>query len=198
MKHYIADCHFGDDKARVMDKRPFDSVEQMNETMIDRWNDTVKRNRDEIYIIGDFCVGKAEETMDILRRLKGKKYLITGNHDMKFLHDKKLDGTLFEWIKPYAEIRDNNRKVVLSHYPIICYNGQYYGNMSYMLYGHVHNTRDYNNVKRFVRESRKTVYGDDNLNLPCNLINCFADFSDYRPMTLDMWINCEENRSCKV
>ncbi len=191
MKYYIADCHFSDNKARQMDKRPFESVAQMNEVMIERWNETVKKNRDEVYIIGDFCVGRAEETMGILSKLKGKKYLITGNHDMKFLHDKKLDKEIFQWIKPYAEIRDNNRKVVLSHYPIICYNGQYHGNMTYMFYGHVHNTRDYENVKRFVRESRETVYGEEGKHLPCNMINCFADFLDYRPGTLEQWIELE-------
>lgn len=43
MKYYIADCHFSDDKARQMDKRPFESVDQMNEVMIERWNETVKK-----------------------------------------------------------------------------------------------------------------------------------------------------------
>ena len=37
----------------------------------------------------------------------------------------RFDATRFEWIKPYAELNDNKRKIILSHYPIFCYNGQY-------------------------------------------------------------------------
>ena len=57
-----------------------------------------------------------------------------------------------------------------------------------MLYGHVHNTMDYQNVQRFVKETRETVYGEEQKNIPCQMINCFAMFSDYVPLTLDEWI----------
>lgn len=192
MRYYIADCHFGHDKARILDGRCFDSVEQMNEEMIYAWNDTVRKGKDEVVILGDFSVDKGEIVNELLCRLNGKKYLISGNHDKRFLHDKRFDESLFEWIKPYAELRDNNRKVVLCHYPIICYNGQYYNNLTYMLYGHVHNTHDYHNVKRFADESEETVINEKGEKLSCNMINCFSVFSDYRPLTLDEWIKRQE------
>lgn len=192
MRFYIADCHFGHDKVRQLDDRPFASVEQMNECMIERWNEVVRKKKDEVVILGDFCMGKGEQVNEILSRLNGRKYLVTGNHDQIFLRDKRLDTGLFEWIKPYAELHDNNRKVVLSHYPIICYNGQYHGKTAYMLYGHVHNTIDYQNVCRFVRETRQTAVGEEGKKISCNMINCFTVFSDYRPLTLDEWIALEE------
>lgn len=186
MRYYIADCHFGHDKARILDNRSFDSVEQMDEEMIAIWNRTVRRKKDEVVILGDLSVEKGEAVNALLKRLNGRKYLVSGNHDMRFLHDKRFDTSLFEWIKPYAELRDNNRTVVLCHYPVICYNGQYHGNSTYMLYGHVHNTADYQNVKRFVAETRASFSGGESI--PCNMINCFTMFSDYRPMVLDEWI----------
>ncbi|MBC8557182.1 metallophosphoesterase [Jutongia hominis] len=195
MKYYIADCHFGHEKVRQLDQRPFETVEQMDTYMIEQWNRVVKKNRDEVYILGDFCIGKGDQTNEVLSMLRGKKYLITGNHDQRFLRDKQFDASLFQWIKSYAEIHDNNRKVVLSHYPIICYHGQYLGDISYMLYGHVHDTMDYKNVRRFVRESRQCVYGSEQKSLSCNLINCFAGFSDFAPCTLDQWIKMEEEYS---
>lgn len=195
MKYYIADCHFGHDKVRKLDGRPFVNVEMMDAGMIQQWNDTVKKNRDEVYILGDFCSQKGQQVNELLSKLRGKKYLITGNHDARFLRDKEFDEGLFRWIKPYAEIHDNNRKVVLSHYPMICYHGQYYGKTTYMLYGHVHDTMDYQNVRRFVKESREMVYGEERKPLACNLINCFAGFSDFKPLTLDEWITVEENYS---
>ncbi len=188
MRFYIADCHFFHDKVRVMDGRPFDSVEEMNEHMIDCWNQIVRRKKDEVIILGDFCMGKGEEAMSILSRLQGRKCLIAGNHDRTFLRDKSFDQGLFEWVRSYAELHDNNRKVILSHYPMICYNGQYRGDRTYMLYGHVHNTRDYENVRRFVRESRETFVDEETGYLPCNMINCFTMFSDYYPLTLDQWL----------
>ena len=193
MRYYIADCHFGHEKVRQLDKRPFDTVEQMDAYMIERWNQAVRKKKDEVVILGDFCMGKGERVNELLSQLNGKKCLVTGNHDTMFLRDKKLDTTLFEWIRPYAELHDNNRKVVLSHYPIICYNGQYHGKMSYILYGHVHDTVDYQNVRRFVRETRESTYGEEAMPIACNMINCFTVFSDYRPLTLDEWICLEEN-----
>lgn len=187
MRYYIADCHFGHDKVRKLDGRPFVSTEQMDEYMAEQWNRIVKKKKDEVVILGDFCMGKGERVNALLQRLHGRKYLVAGNHDTMFLRDKKFDTSLFEWIKPYAELHDNGRKVVLCHYPIICYNGQYYGS-SYMLYGHVHNTPDYRNVQRFVRESRETWLEGAESYLSCNMINCFAVFSDYQPLTLDQWI----------
>lgn len=188
MRYYIADCHFGHEKVRVLDGRTFATTEQMDAYMIKQWNQKVTRKKDEVVILGDFCFGNGAYANEILSKLNGKKCLITGNHDARFLHDKKFLSEALEWIKPYAEVRDNNRKVVLSHYPIICYNGQYHGKMTYMLYGHVHNTMDYQNVQRFVRETRETVYGEEQKNIPCQMINCFAMFSDYVPLTLDEWI----------
>ena len=40
-----------------------------------------------------------------------------GNHD-NYLEDRRFDATRFEWIKPYAELNDNKKKIILSHYPI--------------------------------------------------------------------------------
>lgn len=196
MRYYIADCHFGHDKARQMDGRPFATAEQMDERMIEQWNSTVRPQKDEVVILGDFCLGKGERANELLQRLNGKKYLITGNHDKNFLRDKKFDSSLLEWVKPYCELHDNNRKVVLCHYPVICYNGQYHGDSSYMLYGHVHDTADYQNVRRFIRETGELTYrprgrrGTEGEERPlaCNLINCFTVFSEYCPRTLDQWI----------
>ena len=63
--------------------------------MIKKWNDKVRKN-DEVVILGDFSFGKPEETMEILKRLNGTKYLIKGNHE-KYLKDSKFDKTLFNF-----------------------------------------------------------------------------------------------------
>ena len=201
MRFYIADCHFYHEALNTkMDKRGFASAEQMNEYMIQRWNEKV-RNCDETVILGDFSFGDAMQTNSLLKQLNGKKYLIEGNHD-RYLKYRRFDKNLFEWIEPYKEIHDNGRKVILSHYPIMCYNGQYRLNekgepKTYMLYGHVHDTRDELLIDRFIRITKQTSFLDfegKEKTIPCCMINCFCVFSDYAPLTLDEWIRCAENR----
>ena len=60
--------------------RQFNSVEEMNECMIDRWNSVVK-DRDKVYHLGDVYLSQGKEANSILHRLKGRKRLILGNHD---------------------------------------------------------------------------------------------------------------------
>ena len=195
MRYYIADCHFFHGTLNSkMDNRGFENVEAMNEYMIRKWNAKVKSN-DEVVIIGDFSWGTAEETNKLLNKLRGRLYLVQGNHD-RFLTNGNYNASRFVWIKPYAEMHDNGRKVVLCHYPIMCYNGQYRldekGNpKTYMLYGHVHNTHDQRLLEQFQEMMRNTkVEGPDGVvrNIPCNMINCYCGFSDYEPLTLDEWI----------
>lgn len=201
MRYYIADLHFFHAAMNDrMDHRGFGSMEEMNEYMIMKWNKKVKRN-DEVFIIGDLSWGTAEETNALLKRLNGKLYLIQGNHDI-FLSKRKMDLTLFQWVKSYEEVSDNKRKVVLCHYPIICYNGQYRldkdGNpKTYMLYGHVHDTMDQKLIEQFQEIMRSTVVvnaQEQQQHIPCNLINCFCVYSDYEPLSLDEWIALDEKR----
>src|ERR1039458_7684061 len=54
------------------DGRPFDSVEEMNEAMIQRWNERVQPN-DTIYHLGDFSFGTQSQNNSVLSRLHGRK-----------------------------------------------------------------------------------------------------------------------------
>lgn len=201
MRYYIADLHFYHAAINeYMDRRGFASMEEMNEYMIKKWNGKV-RSRDEVVIIGDFSWGNAKGTNLLLERLNGILYLIQGNHD-RILNNKEVDVRRFKWIKPYAELYDNKRKVILCHYPVMCYNGQYRldekGNpRTYMLYGHVHDTQDQRLLEQFQEITRKTLVTDAQGNrryIPCNMINCFCMYSDYEPLTLDEWIACDKKR----
>ena len=201
MRYYIADLHFYHAALNErMDRRGFANVEEMNEYMINKWNQKVRKN-DEVVIIGDLSWGNAEETSQLTRQLNGTLYLIQGNHDC-FVSKTTMDMRRFAWVKPYEEMYDNKRKVILCHYPIICYNGQYRldedGNpRTYMLYGHVHDTQDQRLIEQFQEITRATVTTDaqgNQRNIPCNMINCFCMYSDYEPLTLDEWIELDRKR----
>ncbi len=206
MRYYISDCHFFHQRLNdSMDKRGFQDVDEMTEYMIEQWNSKVKRN-DEVVILGDFSWGRAVQTAEVLERLNGKKFLITGNHD-HFLKEKNFDASkYFGWVEPYKELSDNRRRVILSHYPIVCYNHQYRKNeegqpITYMLHGHIHSTQDQAYIDTFV----DFVSKQDHLRVdgtieptPCQIINCFCMYSDYIPMSLDEWIEINKNRDKKI
>ena len=144
MKYYVSDLHF--DHANMLkfepEARPFNNVDEMNEALIQYWNQKVKPG-DEVYILGDFCFDtKGNRANYFLRRLNGMKFLIKGNHDA-FLKGKEFDPSLFVWIKDYAEIKDKvngeDVSVILFHYPIAVWNRKHHG--SYHCFGHIHSNK---------------------------------------------------------
>lgn len=116
VRYYISDLHFFHEALLTkMDCRGFADCDAMHEYMTADGEKV--RPQDEVVILGDVSMERGKKTSEILDRLQGKLYLIVGNHD-NYLSDRRFDPSRFEWIRPYAELHDNGRKVVLSHYPI--------------------------------------------------------------------------------
>lgn len=85
MLHFTSDHHFGHARIIELCKRPFSSIEEMNETMIERWNSVVAPN-DSVIHLGDIVMGTFAENINLLRRLNGWLYLVPGNHDRVSKH----------------------------------------------------------------------------------------------------------------
>ncbi len=202
MRYFISDLHFYHQNLNEqMDCRGFADGKEMNEYMIRQWNRRVGP-KDEVVILGDLSVGKGKATNVIVEQLNGRLILLEGNHD-RFLGDKQFDRSRFEWIGPYLELQDHKRKLVLCHYPILCYNGQYRkmrdgSDRTFMLYGHVHNTCDELLIHQFQTITRNTLRPlrgqEEPGHIPCHMINCFCMFSDYTPLTLEEWIEKDGER----
>ncbi len=79
----IADTHIDHDNIRRLSNRPFNTVEEMDKTIISNWNSRVTDN-DDVYILGDFSY-KSKAPIVYLKQLNGRKYLIVGNHGSKLL-----------------------------------------------------------------------------------------------------------------
>lgn len=186
MNFYIADCHFGHSNILRFDHRPFDDVYQMEEAMVMLWNATVRKN-DTVYILGDFCWGKADEWLRIIRQLNGTKVLIEGNHDLGNYPEELRKQ--FAEITPYKEIVDNgkdnsSRKVLMSHYPMPFY--KHSNNQKYhMLCGHVHSTVENDQLEKLIQDLRKDT---GEFFRPCGQIynvGCMMPWMQYTPRTLD-------------
>lgn len=134
MTYYISDTHFGHGGIIRSCERPFETAEEMDETLISNWNSRVKE-ADNVYILGDMFY-RCKDPDSVLRGLKGRKHLILGNHDASWLNEERR--AYFESIDEYMRISDGKRSVTLCHYPMISY---YHGSKenSFMVHGHIHN-----------------------------------------------------------
>ena len=162
MKYYISDLHLFHNRILEKFNRPFSSVEEMHEMIINNWKNKVKAD-DTVYILGDVGMYHPKEIGNILNNLPGHKILITGNHDFKNIHSGSYK-KVFDKITSYLEIEDNGRNVILFHYPIEDWNGKYRG--YYHLHGHIHNN-------------------EDSLSQKERRFNVSAEVVDYTPVSLD-------------
>ena len=85
---FTSDLHFGHENVLRFDNRPFETVEEMDDELIKRWNDKVGKG-DLVYVLGDLIWKTAtNEAIRIIKRLNGQIILIKGNHD-RFLHMRR-------------------------------------------------------------------------------------------------------------
>jgi calcineurin-like phosphoesterase family protein len=129
---FTADTHFGHGGALGLFRRPFASVQAMDEAMIERWNETVAA-ADEVWHLGDFAVRRpAAEMARILAALHGKVHLIAGNNDRA--GTVALGG--FASVRHYLELELEGAHLVLCHYPFRSWNRMARGAIN--LHGHSH------------------------------------------------------------
>lgn len=72
---FTADTHFGSERTLTLSRRPFKTVEEMDETLINNWNSVVGKD-DIVWHLGDFG------NYDVVKRLNGKINLIWGNYEL--------------------------------------------------------------------------------------------------------------------
>ena len=130
--YFTADWHLGDARVMTLDRRPFASLEEQDEELIDRYNAKVADN-DRVYFLGDLSLYGEKKTAELMKRLRGHKHFIRGNHDR--FSDGALKG-MFRSVADYEEILVDGQHVVLSHYPLAHWRGQRYGYVH--CYGHTH------------------------------------------------------------
>ena len=117
MIYLTSDTHFNHTNILKYEatSRPFETIEEMNETIIANWNNVVKEE-DTIYVLGDFFMGKLEEIEPIYKRLNGKIILIRGNHDTK--NRLAYYESVGVEVKDIEYISYKGRFFVLCHFPI--------------------------------------------------------------------------------
>ena len=132
--YFTSDTHFGHTNILKHDNRPWTTIDEHDQALIDNWNRVVQPGS-VVYHLGDVAWHKQGARLDyILSSLHGTLILIKGNHDRSNKHVLKHS----RWSKvcEYEEITVGDQKIILFHYRMVVWNQSHYG--SWALHGHSH------------------------------------------------------------
>ena len=175
MIYFTADTHFGHENVIRFCGRPFSCAAEMDEALIENWNSRVKSN-DTVYILGDMFF-RSVNFEEILKRLKGKKRLIVGNHDGSWMTKADIS-RYFESVDKFLETTDGQHAITLCHYPMVTWK---HAQRSYMIHGHIHND---------TRADYWSLLVDRD-----NVLNAGTDINGFMPVPFDELV--ENNRNFK-
>lgn len=130
------------------------------------------RNRGEIII-----QSRSVNFEEILKRLKGKKHLIVGNHDGSWMTKADIS-RCFESIDKFLETTDGQHSLTLCHYPMVTWK---HAQRSYMIHGHIHNDTNMDYWPLLAARD--------------NVLNAGADINGFMPVTFDELV--ENNKKFK-
>jgi calcineurin-like phosphoesterase family protein len=99
-------------------------VGSMDRALVDAWNDTVS-TADDVWVLGDFALGKIAETLPVVAELKGRKVLLAGNHDRCWAPhrgatawtERYLEAGFSEVHQGTIRLRIGKKSVSASHFP---------------------------------------------------------------------------------
>lgn len=154
----ISDLHINHMNIIKYTDRPFSSVKEMNDTLIRNWNSIVDDN-DTIYVLGDFCLGRKENLLEVTKKLKGHKILLRGNHDRASTQAYLDAGFEQVFKKPFFLVdEDEHIKYLLSHHPIDC------APPIVNIHGHIHN-------KKIEELDYPFAHPENNFNVSADVLN---------------------------
>lgn len=137
MEYVISDTHFFHEQLLGVDQfapRPYQTVEEMDQVMVEAWNARVKEN-DTVYHLGDIAVNYQnhqpervanEQIATLLGQLNGHLVLIKGNHDRRSLfkylaaHNPRVGKRVkYEFHDVGKLIKYDHHQLYLTHYPMM-------------------------------------------------------------------------------
>jgi len=188
-----SDTHFGhqnicrgvtnwrtqDGKIPIDSTRDFETIDQMNQRLVDGINNMVGQD-DTLIMLGDVSFGGFENIGIFLDRLVCKNiHLILGNHDTHIANNKGNIQSRFLSTQHYLEVKLNDRNFVLCHYPLQSWHGLNKGVIH--LHGHSHLGRE----TKFGNGKRMDVGVDGNGLNPYSIYEIIK-IMDKRPVGSDM------------
>lgn len=134
-----SDLHLGHDREFIWKARGFNSCDEMNEAIIERFNSCIAPD-DDLYLLGDLMLGDNEKGIELLSRLNGRLHVVWGNHCTD--RRKQLYRTLHSLVEDghVLTIKHGKYHFYCSHFPTLTGNleRESLKQMTLNLYGHTH------------------------------------------------------------
>lgn len=140
-----SDFHLGHCNVLGYSKRPYKTVEENIEDVLNKINSKVTE-KDFLIILGDnVWIGQASRIYNFFRKIPTNKIiLLYGNHDREKNYKQVIEDELIlsAGRLEHLRIRKNGeeQEVALCHYPLLSWNGKARG--AIMLHGHCHGNID--------------------------------------------------------
>ena len=138
---FTSDTHFDDEFAIQYFNRPFQSVDEMNTVMVERWNRVVATD-DMVYHLGDFTPGDLSHFTKWVSQLNGNIRILPGNMDRLWLPDF-VSSPKVQVLPPLISLAFEKlgkagppQVIVLCHYSMQVWERSQHG--SWHLFGHTH------------------------------------------------------------
>jgi calcineurin-like phosphoesterase family protein len=151
-----ADHHFGHENIIEFCNRPFETIEEMDNVLIDNWNEIISPDN-TVYHLGDFTLGGFDIARNYFKRLNGKIQMLANHwhHDKRWLPQNYFGSLALEYpdfakdighvniISPMVVLElegmgNEGRPlaVTLCHYPLAVWDRKHYG--AWCICGHTH------------------------------------------------------------
>ncbi len=142
MEMFLADTHFGHENILRECRPQYQSIEEMNETLVENINRRMKKT-DLLYLVGDVFFRCKTDPAAILERIAPRKLLILGNHDRDWIRkfsEEELS-RLFVGVCEQYSLKRNGIELHMQHFPQLSWSRSHYFGQSFSICGHIHNDR---------------------------------------------------------
>ena len=173
---FTSDTHFGHQNIIRFCNRPWATIQEHDQALIDNWNDTVPEDA-VVFHLGDFCYkGGGFPTIQHLKGLlRGQIVLIRGNHDPDTRKRQNIQNLqqLFAGVYDQLEITVEGQRILMNHFPLLTWPHAYGEHPTWQIFGHVHLRKGITGSDAFIVEQccRPTQY------------EVGVDLNGYRPIS---------------
>jgi len=130
---FTSDWHIN--HAKIIDycNRPFEEVEEMDESIMENFDSLVSKN-DIVFFLGDIAFGEdmAKHILNLITK-KAEVHFILGNHDMRYIN---TISSVANSVNTLLDIQIDDQPITLCHYPMRTWHKSHFD--SIQLFGHVH------------------------------------------------------------
>jgi calcineurin-like phosphoesterase family protein len=179
--YFSSDFHLGHANIIKYDKRPFKSVQEMDERIIKNVC-TLLKPGDNLYYLGDFALtdsNKAEGHMKAIAYMGANLFFIKGNHDKR--DTIKLYQKYGTYLGEQKKIKVGEREVVINHYAMRVWDKSHHGCLH--LYGHSHDALEH------------TAWGRS---MDCSIITAYRIKGEYTLFEFEEIAHILDKREIKV